>query len=312
MLSDPGGTVVVSSLGWVDHSSIWHFDSARGIESQLPLGDARHLSLHDGTDGFFSVVHHADGRRIEITVHAFAEPANPAARAVVIDEAWEVSGDPSVWTHVPKSYVAYHAGASGSDFALVRVDPSRRGGEIQRFDWYGGEYDKGYQGIVGVVEVPRSELLIVSVQRDSSPVVYDPVARKKVGALDLAGRLGNPTLFFRRRTNELWADDYDTMLKIEPGSWRILKSRLVEKALAGTGRFIGRFAFDADETACIVARPFSRDVVALDTRSLRIRHRCGMDGEPFEAVTLRDGSIVARDWKSGRLLRGTLGRAWTL
>lgn len=37
---------------------------------------------------------------------------------------------------------------------------------MQTFHWYNEDYDKGYQGIVGVSEVPGQDLLIVSIQRD--------------------------------------------------------------------------------------------------------------------------------------------------
>src|SRR5262249_24611281 len=182
--------------------------------------------------------------------------------------------------------------------------------ELQQLEWYGREYDKGYQGIVGVTEVPGRSLLIVSVQRDSHPVLYDPVLRRKMGSLKLAGRAGNPTLFFRRRANELWADDYDTILKLEPDTWRVLRSRRLQSALGGTGRFIGRFAFDADETLCTVARPYAGDVIALDPHTLRLRFRAKTGSQPLEAIALPDRSVVARDWKTGALLRANLRRAW--
>ena len=310
MLSDTRGTVVISSLGWVDHASLWVFRVSEGAEASLPLSDAKYVSLHSGNRDFFSVMHHFDGDRIEVTVHNFTEPRDAVARAVVGPDGARVLGDSLAWAHVQTNYVSYYAGPFWSDFALVRVKPREELVELQQFDWYNEDYDKGYQGIVGVVEVPGQDLLIISVQRDSRPVLYDPVTRGKIGALDLGGRAGNPRLLFRRHANELWADDYDTILKLESGSWRVLKSRLLQGGVAGTQQFIGQFSFDADETMCVVARPFSGDVIALSTRSLRPRFRCRVDGQPLEAVILPDRSVVARDWKSGALLRGQLQRAW--
>jgi hypothetical protein len=223
-----------------------------------------------------------------------------------------LTGDRSAWTHVPKNYVAYQQGATWSDYALIRIDASAESVEVQQFDWYGSDYDKAYQATVGVVEVPGEDALIVSVQRDSRPVLYDPVRRKKIGALRLAARNGNPTLVFRHHANEVWADDYDTIVKIQAGTWRVVKTRRLQSAVNGAGQFIGRFCFDAQETMCVVARPFSADVVALGTTNLRPRLRCRMHGQPLEAVALPDRSVVARDWKSGDLLRGDLERYWTL
>jgi len=308
MLSDARGSVVISSLGWVDHASLWVFRVSEGTPASVPLGDAKYLSLHAGIRDFFSVVHHFDGDRVEITVHNFTEPRDAVARAVVTPDGARVLGDSSAWAHVQTNYVSYYTGPFWSDFALVRVKPREELVELQQFDWYNDDYDKDYQGIVGVVEIPGQDLLIVSVQRDSRPVLYDPVTRSKVGALDLGGRGGNPRLRFRHHANELWADDYDTIVKLESGSWRVLKSRLLQGGAAGTQQFIGQFSFDADETMCVVARPFSGDVIALNPGSLRSRFRCKMDGQPLKAVTLSDRSVVARDWKSGVLLRGQLRR----
>jgi hypothetical protein len=312
MLSDATGSVIVSSLGWVDHSALWLFRVAEGTASSVPLGDAKHLSIHPGERDYFSVVHHYEGRRIDVTVHGFADPRAPLARASLAADEWQLTGDRSAWAHVQTNYVSYYAGPFWSDYALVRIEPRAERVELQQFEWYTSDYDKGYQGIVGVVEVPGEDRLIVSVQRDSRPVLYDPIARKKIATFDLGGRMGNPTLFFRRHANELWADDYDTILKLEVGSWRILKSRRLQSAAGGTGQFIGRFAFDSDESMCVVARPYSRDIVALDPRTLRPRLRCRLEGQPLEAVALPDRSVVARDWQSGRLLRGDLRRAWIL
>lgn len=312
MLSDAHGGVIVSSLGWVDHGGLWVFSVADGAVATLPLGDPKYLTVHRGRDDFFSVLHHFEGDRIEIGVHRFAAPGEAVARARLDRDGARVEGDAAAWSHVPASYVTWYAGPSGSDFALVRVHPGEGRIELQQFDWYGDEYDKGYQGVVGVAEVPGQDLLIVSVQRDSRPVLYDPAARRKLGALELSGRGGNPTLFFRRHARELWADDYDTLLKLEPGSWRVLRSRRLQSAAAAAMQFIGQYSFDADERLCVVARPFSRDVIALDPRTLRTRFRCKLDGQPLEAVALPDRSVVARDWKSGALLRGRLRRAWSL
>jgi hypothetical protein len=311
MLSDRSGNVIVSSLGWVDHASLWVFRATHGTAERVPLGNAKYLSIHAGIGDFFSVTHHFEGDRVEITVHTFSEPREAVARARFNSNGSEVTGDSSVWSNVQTNYITHYSGQFWSDFCLVRVHVLEKRVELQQFGWYGDQYDKGYQGVVGVVETPRQDLLIVSIQRDSHPVLYDPVTRTKVGTLNLADRMGNPKLFFRRGANELWANDYDTLVKIEPGSWRVLKSRLLQKDIEGARQFIGEFWFDADETMCVVARPFSRDVLALSPHTLRSKFRCKLDGQPVEAVCLRDGSIVARDWKSGSLLRGQLRRAWS-
>jgi len=74
--------------------------------------------------------------------------------------------------------------------------------------------------------------------------------------------------------------------------------------MTGTKQFMGHFSFDADESPCAVARPFSRDVLGVEPTTLQTRFQCALDGQPIKALALPDGSVNARDWKSGALLRG--------
>jgi hypothetical protein len=306
MLADSKGKVVVSNLGWVDHGNLWVMDTGRGRADTLALSEAKYVSLHPGTNDYFSVNHRFDGARAKITVHHFANPGEMVASAMLTSEGTEMVGDLSVWSNVQKHYVAYYTGPFWSASCLLQVTPQAGQIELQQFGWYNSDYDKGYQGVIGVVECPDNGLLIVSVQRDSHPVLYDPNSQRRVGTLELCNRGGNPTLFFRRRANELWADDYDTVVKLEPGTWRVVESRRLQSDAAGTRQFIGSFAFDPDEKLCLVARPFSRDVVGIDPTTLQTRFRCALNGQPLEAMALPDGTVIARDWKSGALLRGQL------
>jgi len=73
-------------------------------------------------------------------------------------------------------------------------------------------------------------------------------------------------------------------------------------------QFIGQFAFDADEQVCAVARPFSGDVVGLDPKTLELRYRAELGKQPLEVAVLRDLRVFARDWKTGEILKGALGR----
>ena len=304
MLSDSRGSVIISNLGWVDRGSLWIMSVGSGRIETVFLSDAKYLSLHPGAHNFFSMNHHFDSNRAMITVHRYSDPHEVAASANLTPDGSALDGDLSVWAFVQKNYVSYYAGPYWKDFCLLQVAQQVGRLELQQFDWYSDGYDKGYQGIVGVVEIPNDDLLIISVQRDSHPVLYDPRARKKVGTLELLNRIGNPNVFFRRRAHELWADDYDSVVKFEPGTWRVLSSRLLQPPMMGTKQFIGQFSFGADESLRAGARPFSRDVLGLDPTTLQTRYQCPLNGQPIEAMALPDGSVNARDWKSGTLLRG--------
>jgi len=309
MLIDSHGRTVVSSLGWVDHASLWVLRPPSVAPERIPLGEAKHVSLHAGTGDTFAVAHHFEADRFVVTVHGFDEPARVLARASLGGDGSRLEGDASLWQRVPRHYTTYfHPLKSG--YGLIRVRPESGDVEAQSLDWFDGGYDHGYQAIVGATEIPGRNEVIIAIQRDSRPVLYDPIERRKIGAIELTGRAGNPTLRFRRHADELWADDYDTLVVLEPGTWRRKRSRRLQGVLAGSGQFIGRYAFDAHERTCYLARPYSRDVVELDPRTLRIRRRCRFDAQPFEGVWLDDGTVVARDWKTGTLLRGPLRRVW--
>jgi hypothetical protein len=307
MLTNASENLVISHLGWVDGGGLWTFRAGEQRARRLPLGDAKYLTLHLGTDDHFSVVHHGDGSRVEITVHHFDDAGVPLGRAVVEAEGSTVSGAQSIWSHVQTNYTAYCKNSLGSDYALVRVDPIERSVSLQNFAWYDGEYDKGYQGIVGVTEIPGDSLLLISVQRDSRLVLYDPLAQTRRGLVRLAARAGNPSLFFRRRANELWAVDYDTIVKLDPASWRVLAARRLQRGnWQGANQFIGDAWFNRDETMCVVARPCSGDVIVVDLEHVKPRFRCKTGQQPLEAAVLADGAMVARDWQTGELLRGHL------
>ena len=304
MLADPQERTLVSSLGWVDRGSLWTLQPGTGRVRMHRLGEAEFLSLVAGTDDRFAVVHHHAGARLDITVHAFADPSTVLARCVVEGLERRIEGDAKAWSALPRHYVAYLRQPTWSAYTLVRI----AGGEValQTFDWYDDHYDKGYQGIVGVTEVPGEELVIVSVQRDSRPVLFDPAAGRKVGDIPLADRHGNPRLSFRRGARELWADDYDTLLVIEPGTWRVLRQVRVQDAPGRTQQFIGHYAFDADERVCAVARPFSGDVLGLDPGTLATVSRAETGGQPLDVAVLRDGRVFAREWKTGELRQAKL------
>lgn len=274
------------------------------------ISDAKYLSLHAGTKDYFSVIHHYDGEQLCISAHSFADPPKPLARVLLGPSGKAFEGDNTVWTHLPKAYVAYFKRPALADFHLFLIEPIRPNAEIVTLDWYDDSYDKGYQGVIGVVEVPNDDKLIISVQRDSHPILYDLDQRKVISKLSLADRSGNPTLRFTQHLSELWADDYDTIVRLDPSDWSIKNSMLLQGASTGCRQFIGAYCFNQDESMCAVARPFSGDVVALNTKKFKVTHTCNLGHQPLLVALLSDGTIYGRDWKTGTLLKGQLKRKW--
>jgi len=311
MLVSSDRSTVVSSFGWVDHGALWAYcDSNRSIRS-IRLGAAKYLDLRPGVDDYFAVVHNAEADAVEITVHRFPEVDVVLARAVVGDRDSIITGDINAFTRVPRYYTASFKTSTWTDFGLITVDVPGRRIFVSPFPWFdNGSYDKGYQGIVGVTEIPNSHLLLVSVQRSSTVVMHDPTTSNKVGEVKIGNGGGNPTLYFRRTVAELWADDYDTLVRLDTNTWHTLNRRRLQGAAPGSRQFIGKFSIDAAEELCAVARPFSRDVVAIDMATFTIKFVANMPGQPLETAMLSENRVIARDWKTGVLLNGEFRRKW--
>jgi len=261
--------MLISSLGWVDHDALWCFDVSASRAERLPLGtDARHLSLHSSGLGKFSVGHHFGGARFELNVHSFSDPSRALARAVFKEGERTLIGDASAWSEVPLLYTEFLEFEPWKDFALVKIDPSSEQIEPQRLKWYDDTYDKGYQGVVGVLEIPGEDFALISVQRSSRLILHDLNTGMKRGIIDLGDRGGNPALQFGNAGKEIWASDYDTLVVIQRSDLQVLRHALMQTADAGTRLFIGDYAFAPDQDICVVARPFSGDVVGIVPASL--------------------------------------------
>ena len=310
MISDAKEKYVISSLGWVDKGSLWILNTDSESIDSIRLSDANYLSLHSGKEDYFSVLHHYDNNLLRISAHSASTPEQTISNIFLEDSEHRFEGDISVWKYLPKAYVSYYIHQGIADYWLCLIDFVEQQVSLQQFQWFDDNYDKGYQGIVGVTEIPDSELLLVSVQRDSRPVLYDPRKRQMIRKIQLDDRHGNPNLRFRSKANELWADDYDTLVKLNPTDWTIKASKKLQVVTEGTSQFIGEFQFNHDESLCAVARPFTGDIVALDTGTFKIRYSCKTGSNPLQVAILKDNRIFARDWQTGKPLKGQLKRSF--
>lgn len=306
MILNTSEEFVFSSLGWKDGGTIWALDVNGNKPTSIHVGSARYVSLQKGSNDHFSIAHHSENDKFLVSVHKANKTAEEVARVSIGPDGIFYGGDAAGWLSVPKAYVSYFEFRGVQDYWLCIVGTESDDTLIKSFRWYDETYDKGYQGIIGVVEVPDSKLVIVSVQRDSSPVLYDPILEKAIRKIDLANRYGNPKLQFNSSGTDLWADDYDTLLKIAPTTWSVEKSSELQTTDNGTRSFIGDYWLNNDETLCIVPRPFSNDVIGVDANTFKIKYECNIGKQPLQAVMLSDGRVIARDWRSGELLNGQM------
>lgn len=310
MFISPDFRLIVSHLGWVDKSALWIYDLDKDNVDLVPVGNAKYLTLYScKIKNQFAVFHHCDSTLIRLTVHSFDNPAAPLCTIEHSKGNTKVQGTIEVLQNAPRYYVAFYDPGYNADFHLVSVDSVQGKIETDRFDWYGDNYDKGYQGIVGVIELDSGNL-IVSVQRDSQPIVYDPKTKTVVRKLSLAGNHGNPKFQFVRRRGEIWADDFDTIFKFESNTLTPKASQRLQIAATGTAQFIGDWSFNIEESLCLVSRPFSGDVIAISTDNLKTKYVVHTGKQPLQSVFVSNSNIIGRDWKTGALLKGSLRRKW--
>lgn len=310
MISDPNRTVALSSLGLVEHDAIWQLDIATNVVKTIKCNSgARYCSLHStGASKLFAVAHHFDGQRFEVTVREFADPASVHARAVVDERGrGTIVGDLATWQSVPHLYVECMAHEPWKDFVLIKLSPSTEV-EICSLDWYDDSYDKDYQGVTGVVALGHHA--IFSVQRSSTLIVQDLRNPRDVRSITLGDRHGNPKPELRDSGKQIWAIDYDTLVVVQADDGRVLRSVRLQGASSDVNEFVGDFSFSPDDKLCLVARPFSGDVVGVDPTTLKTKCSARLRQQPLEVLALQGREVVARDWKSGDLLRGTMKRHW--
>jgi hypothetical protein len=306
LIANAAESHLVSSLGWVDRGAVWCCETATQTIRRVPLGDAAFLTLRPGSEGLFAAVHHHDGKKVLITAHRIEAPEDAVARVELSGTHFAFDGEKHVWRCLPRTYVANYEFDGKNDYCIFVIDPDRHTVEHHWPSWYDNSYDKKQHGIVGVAEAPGAPHVVISIQRDHEPVLYDPIDRRLIRKIMLAGHYGNPMLMFRRRASEMWATDYDHLVKVETIDWSVVKSARLQAAKEPQALFIGDFGFNADESLCAVARPFSGDVLALDTHTMDVTARAAVGREPLEVALLRDQRVFARDWKTGDLLTGIL------
>lgn len=306
MITDAEQRIAISNLGWVDGGSVWTYDALANRHSQTQLSDAQYLSLHGGTQEFFAAVNHFEGSRIEITVQTFERPEKGIGRITVADGKATLEGDEADWETVPAHYVGWLKGESGVPSGYVAIRRIGRTADVVPLEWFDSSYDHVYQAPMSVVEIPERGRLVFGVARSSSLIVTqtDTPGREE-RKVELADRHGNPAPCLRHRTSELWAGDYDTVVRLDYRTWTVTAASRLQGAPEGVWMFVGDLWMPPIGDYVLVARPFSGDVVVLDPADLRVQREIPLGRQPLTAAILRDGRVVARDWKTGDLLLGT-------
>lgn len=100
----------------------------------------------------------------------------------------------------------------------------------------------------------------------------------------------------------MWTVDYDTLVRLEVGSWKIIQSKKLQNSIGKvTMTFVGDFAFTPDERYCAVARPYSKDVILLESETMKEVGKIKSKNQPLQVAVLSTLECVYRDWKTGKL-----------
>jgi hypothetical protein len=315
MLANASGTQAVSYLGGIDAGSFWICGENDPAASIIQVATAPSLTLHDGADDFFGVSWQSSPTDFCLQVHRHADPSKASCQLRVSvpenlatsrddrdNSKPEIQGDPVGLKFLPRAFVLWGGGLP----RLLIVDQDLEYVQVMPLNWFETQYDKQFQSIQSVIEISGSRELVISVQRSSRLIVFDPVTNSIARKVELADRHGNPRLLYRRKFQQIWASDYDTLVCLDVHAWTTVGTLcLQENSPEGARQFIGMHSFTNNEERCIVARPYSSDVVIINPDNFSLEKRVFTGKQPFDATVLAH-HVVARDWKTGSLLKAAL------
>jgi hypothetical protein len=298
MIFDPAAHIVVGNMGWVDKGALWTFDTQNQTEGRVPIAGARFLSLRAGANGMFRLVHHHSPDQA-VSIRRLSEPDVELASIRFDRGRTRFLGQAELWRSVDPAVVM----KTDSQTRLMLIDALRMRVVDLDLSWFtNANYDLGYQDLVDCITIPAADRVIVSVQRSSELVVIDLESNERIGSIPLADRGGNPNLHWRS-DNEFVASDYDTLCRVDSGSSSVSKAvRLQGAADPSTQQFIGDC--DIGSVTGVVARPFSGDVLLVDSENFDVLGRAAIDGQPLAVCRVSQSRVVTRDWKTGSVAMG--------
>lgn len=303
MIVDPSSQVLVANLGWVDHGSLWMLDAGMSAPRSVKLSEASHLRLHGGpqSERFVAEHHFADSHRIVVTVQTFERPTTPLVTVEVQGWRASVEGDPSAFEGLPTAFVGHLGPEAAGIPGYFLITMSRGGANVRRLDWFDDRFDQNYQSVMSVLQQPNGEYLF-SVQRSSELVLCD-AELEEVRRVPMADRYGNPVVIRHPATGDLWVTDYDTLVRLDPGTLGVVSTHLLQPEVSGARRFVGSPWAIPASGGVLVARPAQGDVIRMSPSGTELVGRWVTGRQPLASAML-GGRLVARDWKSGDLLVG--------
>ena len=260
-------------------------------------------------DKFLCFKNFYDYKKLIISICPFDSPSDTLSSVTVTAESLDFSGDSSLWEMVPRYFIEYLDYKQGKkDYRLIDLKTVPDSGFFPVPPWYDDKsFDKGHSPICSILQMPNSTFLLFSVKKHPSLILYDPNKQTVVKEIKLDNGSGLPSLVLSNDQSEMWSDDYDTLLKFSIPDFKVLNSIQLQATESYTiqghtfpyKKFIGDFSLSPDEKYCAVARPYSNDVVLLDTETFKIISTSKSQKQPLTVALLPNLEYVCRDWKTG-------------
>jgi hypothetical protein len=308
MITSPDEQCAISNLGWVDHGSIWTWRVDNPRPSFITLSDAKWLDVLAGPGEHFAAVHHWDGEKVQVTVHSFTNPEVTLASVSVEGSKRTSNGDVSIWNEVPSVFRCFLGDSAPRDSGYFVLQIHEGVTSIRRLDWFDRDhFDLDYQSVCSLLVLKESNEVLVGIQRSSTLYICEPIDFSITRTITLPGRSGNPSPIHSRDDRSIWTVDYDTLVRLDQSDWEFQHAVQLQQNVDGEGRFVGRIWLPSNEDSIAVPRPYSGDVLIIDPIDLTTRIRVDVDGQPFDAAVMQDGTLVCRDWKSGDTIATPIG-----
>lgn len=305
MILNNAETRIISNFGWADKACLLVIDIPTKESKAIKLGSGEYITLKKFSGEYFIAISHFKYKQLTISIHSFDDPGTKLDEITITPKDSTFEGKIDLWKIAPRYYVEYLEDGFNNGYKLIDIDTNNKKIGVSRLEWFDDSYDHGYQGVMDVIQLPDSGNLLFSIQRDSHPVLYNPFEKKVVQKISLAGRAGNPIFTFRNQNQEIWCVDYDTLLRINCSNWEILcKLKLQLPGFGCTQQFIGDFSFTKDEKYCAVARPFSKDIILLNSLNLKPISSFKVKEQPLDVTVLSNFEFFYRDWKTGKVGNG--------
>ena len=306
MLLNTEEDTIISNCNWTDKNNILVINTASEKVTTFQVNNCKSIQLkRHSIEGFISIEHFLD-ETLVFSIRPYKNPEIVLSRLRITDDDFHYSGDVHLWKTCQRYYIHrfnHHTFGDGKFLIDLQADSYR--GIFLQLSWVNESFDNNYESALDVLQVPGTKSILFSLSRCSELYLYDLERKSLIKRISLASRFGDPKPIFNRTSSELWCADYDTLLKLRVSDFHIIcEKRLQKSPLEEEMQFIGEFALTPNEQFCAVARPFSKDVILLDSNMFEIVSSSKSQYQPLDIVVLSDFRFVCRDWKTGAIQFG--------